>query len=56
MEPEGSVPCSLEPTTGPYPEPDESKSTNSHHISLRSIPVLYSHLRLCLSNGLFPYT
>jgi hypothetical protein len=27
-EPEGSLPCSQKPATGPYPEPAESSSPN----------------------------
>jgi hypothetical protein len=45
MEPEGSIPCSQEPSTGPYPEPDQS---NPYH------PNIVHHLRLGLPSGLFP--
>jgi hypothetical protein len=31
IKPEGSLPCSQEPFTGPYPEPDQS---NPHHAIL----------------------
>jgi hypothetical protein len=31
MEPEGSLPCSKEPSTGPYPKPDQS---NPYHLIL----------------------
>jgi hypothetical protein len=47
MEPEGSSPCSQEPSTGPYPQPDESSPY--YPIYLRSISILSSHLRLGLS-------
>jgi len=39
MEPEGSLPFSQNPTTGPYPEPDIA---SQHLLTQRS------HLRLCL--------
>jgi hypothetical protein len=52
MEPEASLPCSQEPFTGPYPEPDQSNP--SHPISLKSILISSTHLRLGLPSGLFP--
>jgi hypothetical protein len=50
MEPEGSLPCLQEPSTGPCPESDQSSIT----------PVIFiwdqlsSHLRQSLRIGLFP--
>jgi hypothetical protein len=52
MEPGVSLPCSREPSTGPYPEPDQSNPY--HPIPLRSLLILSTHLRLGLSSGLFP--
>jgi len=46
MKPEGSLPRSQKPVTGPYPEPHKS-SPLSQPISLRSI---LSHL--CLGAGI----
>jgi hypothetical protein len=49
MEPEGSIPCSQEPFTSPYPEP-----YHSDPISLRYTLILSTHLRLGLPSSLFP--
>jgi hypothetical protein len=54
MEPEGSLPCSQEPATCPYPEPNETNPHPPNPVSLRSIFMLSSHLRLGLRSGLLP--
>jgi hypothetical protein len=44
MELEGSLPCSQQPSIGPYPETD--RSNPYHPISLRYTLILPTHLRL----------
>jgi hypothetical protein len=51
MEPGSSLPCSKEPSTGPYPEP--AQSIPPHPIPLRSILILSIHLRLGPPSGHF---
>jgi hypothetical protein len=54
-EPEGSSPHSQQPANGPYPEPGESTPPSpSQQISLRSILIPSSHLRLDNPSGHFP--
>jgi hypothetical protein len=48
MEPESSLPCSQEPSIGPYPEPDES---SPYH------PILYIlHKNWTFFEQLLPHT
>jgi hypothetical protein len=54
MQPEGSLPCSQEPSTGPYPEPDHSSLYHPILSLLISILILPTRLRLGLPSGLFP--
>jgi hypothetical protein len=57
MEPENSLPCLQEPSTSPYPEPDQSTlyhSILSLSLSLSKIHFYIIHLRFGLPSGLFP--
>jgi hypothetical protein len=55
MEPEGSLLCSQEPSTGPYPEADLS---SPYHpilwLFLTAILILSTHLHLGFCSCLFP--
>jgi hypothetical protein len=53
MEPVNSLSHSREPSIGPHSEPEQSSSFNPIVISLKSISILSSHLRLGLSSDLF---
>jgi hypothetical protein len=51
MEPEGSLPCSQEPSTSPYPEPVSVEySIKFHENSLRRSEVLYAHSKTIVKN------
>jgi hypothetical protein len=51
MDPESPLPCSQEPSTGPYPEPDQSCP---QHPILSNIHFNIIHLPTRLPRGLFP--
>jgi hypothetical protein len=53
MESEGSLPCSQQSATGPYPEPDESNLYPLSYLFTIHFNIIL-HLRLVLPSGLFP--
>jgi hypothetical protein len=53
MEPDGALPCSQKPATGPYPEPAKSSSPHRSLVSVTFILMLSSYLRLGLPSSLF---
>ena len=48
MEPKGLLPCSKQPVTCPYPEPDSSNPCSPKHIRLSGRPPLVSCLQLLI--------
>jgi hypothetical protein len=55
MEPQGSSSRTQKHDTVLYPKPNKSSSCNTYpHIYLRSILILFSHLRLGPPSGLLP--
>jgi hypothetical protein len=53
METEVSLPCSQEPSTGPFPEPHKSSPYQSILFQI-SILILSTHICLSLHSGRFP--
>jgi hypothetical protein len=49
MELEGSLPCSQEPSTGPYPEPDQSSPYNPIPSSILILSTTYVLVFLVVS-------
>jgi hypothetical protein len=53
MEPKHSIPYSLEPTTDPYPKPDEASTYYLFYFSKINF-IMFSHLCLVCPSDLFP--
>jgi hypothetical protein len=51
MEPEGWLPCSQEPSTGPYSEPDQSNPYHPNSFITHIIIKFLSHF-LCIYSGI----
>jgi hypothetical protein len=56
VETEGSLPCSQQPSTGPYPESDHPSPYHSFVFLPRSILLSYIHIRLGFPSCWFPST
>jgi hypothetical protein len=54
IEPENSLPCSQESSTGPYPKPDQCSPYQPILSRLRFTFTLSTHLCFGLPSGLFP--
>jgi len=54
MEPERSLPRLQQPTTCPYPEPDQTSPCSPSHILEIHLNIILLFICLCLQVGLFP--
>jgi hypothetical protein len=54
MKTESSLPCSQEPSSRPYPEPEKSSPYKAIRPLYDTFLILSSHVRLGLPSGLFP--